>query len=475
MIVEEYNNRLVLKDVSPAVANYLNNKMSVNFTSWYRDRNGCLQRKVRQFCFAENFTKYPIGLKSRILSALDEKNVVYSLLDKKVLADRQQVSEIIIVGLKEKIRDYQRNAVRACYAKGNGIVASPTGSGKTFIMAALIASFRVQTLIIVPNLELVRQTYDVMVGFFGKKVCGMIGGGQFKIGSLVTVSTIQSLWSKFKLTGIPANILTCGAVFLDESHHAALSNTGLSGNTFYKIISRIPARYRFGFTATPGEEGDPNRRLLEAVVGQVIFTIGAKELVDTGYLVKPQIRMHEYYHDMPYDSWEDSKKFGITNNVDRNKKIVDLAMQENEGESGRILIAIDRVEQGKNIINLLKLQTNSVELLIGEDSEEKRKRVLTDFKKGRIQILVSTLLNEGFDFTGLRCVINAPGGKSQKQTVQRLGRALRIDVASGKMFGVCIDFFDRVIETSNQALYNHSLSRRKSYKDLEFSVEMVKE
>jgi len=99
--------------------------------------------------------------------------------------------------------------------------------------------------------------------------------------------------------------------------------------------------------------------------------------------------------------------------------------------------------------------------------------ILKDFKKGHIQILISTLLNEGFDFKGLRAVFNAAGGKSEKQTIQRLGRALRSE--DGKYVGVCVDVLDRiVVEESNQSLHRHALARKKTYKDMGFNVKVFK-
>jgi len=153
--------------------------------------------------------------------------------------------------------------------------------------------------------------------------------------------------------------------------------------------------------------------------------------------------------------------------------IVDSVLEENEDGSGKILIAIDRVEHGKELYKLLRMQTHSVSLLVGSDNVDKRERVLKDFKKGNIQILVSTLLSEGFDFKGLRVVFNAAGGKSEKQTIQRLGRALRSE--DGKYVGVCIDVLDRiVVEESNKSLHRHALTRKKTYKDMGFNVKVIK-
>jgi superfamily II DNA or RNA helicase len=65
-------------------------------------------------------------------------------------------------------------------------------------------------------------------------------------------------------------------------------------------------------------------------------------------------------------------------------------------------------------------------------------------------------------------IIMAGGGKSNKQTVQRVGRALR--KSEGKSKAMIIDFYD----ADNGMLERHSKARLKTYKkESEFEINPI--
>ena len=87
-----------------------------------------------------------------------------------------------------------------------------------------------------------------------------------------------------------------------------------------------------------------------------------------------------------------------------------------------------------------------------------------------LKILISTVVNEGVNIPSMDVIIMAGGGKSNKLTVQRVGRALR--KAEGKETAKIIDFYDN----DNGILLRHSKARLKTYrKEEEFQIEPLKE
>ena len=90
------------------------------------------------------------------------------------------------------MRPYQEDAVRAIIFKGNGrcLIQSPTGSGKSLIIANLIYTLQQQfykgetfrTLIYVPNIQLVEQFYTDLLeyGFKPDEVCRFSGSTKAK-------------------------------------------------------------------------------------------------------------------------------------------------------------------------------------------------------------------------------------------------------------------------------------------------------
>jgi len=68
------------------------------------------------------------------------------------------------------LRDYQLKSCQEALNKGRGIIVLPTASGKTLVMASLVNIIRKnnlskQTLIIVPSIQLVEQTYNDFISY----------------------------------------------------------------------------------------------------------------------------------------------------------------------------------------------------------------------------------------------------------------------------------------------------------------------
>ena len=95
----------------------------------------------------------------------------------------------------------------------------------------------------------------------------------------VLVGTVQSL---HRLGDRAAPLLqSCGAVILDEAHHAP-------AGTFRDVLQNIPARYRWGLTATP-HRADGWDVLLPLVLGPERWSTSMAELVDLGHLLLPDV------------------------------------------------------------------------------------------------------------------------------------------------------------------------------------------
>lgn len=93
-----------------------------------------------------------------------------------------------------------------------------------------------------------------------------------------------------------------------------------------------------------------------------------------------------------------------------------------------------------------------------EHTSKRRQRIVEKFKRGDIDVLISTgILDEGFDAPDTRFLILAGGGKAEHRQVQRIGRGMR--AAEGKRELTVIDFMDR-----GYYLGKHSAGRLEAYK-----------
>ena len=126
-------------------------------------------------------------------------------------------------------------------AKCRGIVAMPTGSGKTFLAFLAIAAVRRSTLVVVPTIDLLHQWASQLERAFEVPV-GMLGGGSSDVRQ-ITVSTYDSAVLRMPQIGD-----RFGLAIYDECHH-------LPGEVNRLSASLCLAPYRLGLSATP-DTGD---------------------------------------------------------------------------------------------------------------------------------------------------------------------------------------------------------------------------
>lgn len=371
----------------------------------------------------------------------------------------------VLPSLVGSLRDYQLDALNQIRAISRGIIKLPTGAGKTRLAAATASVVGCKTLMIVPNLELLQQTTREMIKIFGVQYVGVIGDGRFESAKPFIVATAQTLWSRLETYETSEAFSRVGCLLLDECHHVSLSAMQKGENTWFRIAQRIPAYWRYGLTATPGEESDPSFRMLRAATHKIIYDKPIAELVEEGWLSVPKIIMINCSEHGAYKDWPTAKKYGLSLNKARNERIAHEALQL-ALQGKRVLIVVDRVEtHGQELFNIIG--SKYAEFVHGSSDSAKRSRARKEFVAGTKPILIGTIFGEGVDFPTMDCVINAAGGKSDRATIQRFGRVLR--TAKGKTEGICIDFFD--IDKGKKYLMKHSIARRATYEELSFTVE----
>jgi superfamily II DNA or RNA helicase len=143
----------------------------------------------------------------------------------------------------------------------------------------------------------------------------------------------------------------------------------------------------------------------------------------------------------------------------RNQTIVDLlsVYLANPHYKGLALIIVQRIEHGNTIKTLCENKDIPAVFLHG--SSKNRLATLDQFRSGAFRVLIgSTILQEGEDVPKLELAIIAAGGSNLTNTIQRIGRALRIDPSGVKTKPIIVDFIDN----EENFLLNNSIAR-KSY------------
>lgn len=347
------------------------------------------------------------------------------------------------------------------YVLENGIITH--NSGKTNLAAAIINAAGVKTLYVVPTKNLLYQTYREFCQTFGRQNVGLIGDGQWSAYQPIVVATVQSLWQRYDdLVEFNRSFDDVKMLILDEAHHCNTTTRTIinkSGkevkvqdrNTWFKIANRVPAYYRFGLTATPGDPGDESRSLLEAVTGLIRHESNTMDLVEQGILVKPKPIFYRVEHPRRYKVWRVAKETGLSGNAVRNRMIAEIALQYSL-KGKLVLVVVDRVETHGRVLFDLIGPRHSL-FVYGDDTTETRESAKRQFESGGIRILIGTIYGEGVNMPKVDVVINAAGGKSKKVAIQRFGRALRR--SEGKSEGILIDFMDE----DRGVLLEHSIER----------------
>lgn len=250
-------------------------------------------------------------------------------------------------------------------------------------------------------------------------------------------------------------------VICDEVHR-------VKGETWFDTILKFTnAQYRIGMTGTIDYKNKLLWRRLEGLFGQVVNRIANEELINRGFSAKPYIQMvtvkkpELYYHERDYAT---AYRQCIVENPIRNKVIANMAETlYNKGKTTLIIVNI--IDHGERLLQELTDRGIVAEFIHGELDTETRKRQLQDVKDGKLRVLIATtVLDEGVDISGIHALIMTAGGKSLRQTLQRVGRILRRK--EGDNSAIVIDFIDR----TNPFMYKHSEDRLKLYQEEGFDI-----
>lgn len=389
------------------------------------------------------------GFLQRITQALDNANFPYHLYDERVYEDISPTYVLLPgVDLRAGAYSYQAECLDAMLSHGRGILKLGTGGGKTEIGAALIKSIGKRTVWLTHRLNLLHQTRKRLRTRLGEEI-GIIGDGECDI-KPITVAMVQTLAQEYPQ--VMAFLKEVEVVIGDEIHH-------LESDQWYDRFEAIPAKWRFGLTATPRING-PGLALV-AQTGEILMDIPSVNLIERGVLVPPRIwfvRCKEPKLPKKMD-WREVYSQGIVNNAGRNKLLRDIATVFRADEKSCITL-VKRVGHGEMLSDFFAHSGIKTQFIRGSVSQEQRDEYLEQLKEGRLHHIVAMteIMAEGADYPWLRAIVNATGSKCGgsikddelgRQTIQILGRVIR--KCPGKEYADYVDVSDNTHKSLMQA------------------------
>jgi superfamily II DNA or RNA helicase len=345
-----------------------------------------------------------------------------------------------------ELRPYQQAALGAWELGGRrGVLALPTGAGKTRVAIAAMARLGVASLVLVPTRVLLHQWRAELGRFFDGKV-GAWGDGEREVAPIMVI-TFESAYRQMHRLGRAFELLV-----VDEVHHFGAGRRD-------EALEMSIAPYRLGLTATL--PSDPSAvETLETLVGPVVFQRSVQQLAGR-YLADFEVVVLN----LPLDEEEraayeaDQALFRPVHAAFRRvapgarwADFVAAVQESREGQRAlaawrrtRRLLAMTRAK-AHAVGELLAQHRDRKVLVFTSDNEaayavarqslvapitcdirrDERDEVLALFRSGELPALVSSrVLNEGIDVPDADVAIIAGGSHGDREYVQRVGRLLR--------------------------------------------------
>lgn len=447
------------------------------FSPAYKSRRWDGKEHLFKFTQARGYHA-PAGMAEDIARALKKRKVDYEVVHARAFNSEERR---ITWNTDVVLRDYQIEAVRALLGgqvPGRGVLKMPIRSGKTKTVAKVLHVIGRRSLFVVPSKWLLHQTIASLRECMPDAEIGQIGDGVYDV-KFFTVATIQSLSSMSpvrktaKKTGRAAHpdyaslMKSFDVGVFDEAHHIR------GDGDWYRVFVDLDARFKIGVSATVffdnTKEQESGIIWLRGTCGPIRYEVSASRLIQAGYLLAQSVKMYRVHE--PDDVREASysatlKKRCITENERRNAMIA--AIVRDLAPRKTIIIAREHAHI-RAICEMLDSNDVPFRVLTGKTSHDQRMDYVDDFTSKRgPHVLVGNVLGEGVDIPDVEVVVNAEGGKDEKQTWQRQ-RNLTV-VEGSKKAPLMVDFYDCM----SRVFEKHSRARLKVYKsEGEFSAEVL--
>jgi superfamily II DNA or RNA helicase len=320
-------------------------------------------------------------------------------------------------------RSYQIKAIEKALGFSQGLLVSPTGSGKSLMALEIIRTRGQKALILVHRQELGLQWKSVIEKHLGLEV-GFIGDGEWAIGNEITVALIQTLSSREEDCKRISNEF--GLICVDECAH-------VPAKTFYNVIGLFPAKYRYGLSAIL-DRRDGLMDIIFRAIGPVMDTITKIEVEAVRSIVPAEVMAIETgFEPTDLKSWNDYLT-ALSADSSRNELIIDIA----KSQTTPTLILCDRIVHCEQLSGMMTRR--GIDHILAHGKVKKRSEAMENMRQAQITLGTTSLLGEGIDVSVWGVLILASPISSEIKLMQAVGRCVR--PAVGKEKAIVYDLKD---------------------------------
>lgn len=357
-------------------------------------------------------------------------------------------------GLKFKARDDdQKGFVEGCselLLDGHSFVGrAPTGKGKTAMSCPIIAAVGRYTLVVVPKSDLMDRWREDLIKILGLDATqiGQIQGDVCDVTNKpVVLGMLQSLC---KMERYPSWVMNqFGLVIFDEVHR-------LGAQEFVKACWSLPAKLRFGLSATPKRK-DGLDLAIEAHIGPTRVKIENLTLKPKVLLIEsgwkcPRMKTGKK---LPHQGGRDSHvRRTMVNNPIRNENLIKLARAAYKKQR-KTVIFVDWLDHVQLLLSQIPgdgVPASAVQPYVGGMTAAQ----LAQSAKAPLMIATYQMMGEGTSIPELdACVLGMP----RSDVEQVVGRILR--ELAGKKQPVVMD----VLDDDSPVYANYARQRRGWYR-----------
>lgn len=326
------------------------------------------------------------------------------------------------------LRSYQRAAVNAVADLQRGLIAMPTGTGKTVVFAELARLARGRVMVLAHRTELLDQAIATIAAHTGSTV-GRIQAGECRQ-ERITVASVASLHERTR-----AMISRPALLVIDEAHHT-------TAPTYRAVIEWAQCR-TIGVTATPFrlDEGEGVWELGQVFGDKPAYSYPLMDAVRDGHLVP--IRQWGVQTASSLDGCAmragDLAASGLISLdcPERNILVADSYRRLCAGR--RAIVFAVGVAHAQNLAVAMLAMDIRARAIWADDPN--REDTIAAYRRGELDAVVNCgILTEGFDDPETSALLMARPTTSRGLYVQMAGRGLR--PAPDKADCVIVDFLD---------------------------------
>ena len=270
------------------------------------------------------------------------------------------------------------------------MVQMPTGTGKTYVMAAVVKWFldnhdTGEVWIVAHRRELVEQMQQTLDRF-----CLDYGEKEMELKAKVRIRVLSIQWLNRHIDELEGAECTPGLIVVDEAHHAIATS-------YQDLFDRNRKALKLGMTATPCRM---NKKSFSKLFEILLKSPCTNDFILRGYLA-------------PYD-------YVVIGKYSNDQ----LTVNQLKGRGSDGDYAIKEMDEKLNI-------PQTIQRLYALDSKtpaKKRKEMVEAFRRSEIDCLVNVnLFDEGFDCPDVEFIQMARPTLSLAKYLQMVGRGLRIN------------------------------------------------